>query len=603
MQGARPFDEKRSYFERKSKSLLVSPRALGHRIQWLLLLFSTFTILTNAYFLRFAEDAVSRKLLAYIAVAVTGLWMLARRYGVPRTGKQILGLLRRYSTPILLGLIVAIAFGLRLAGIGYGLPQSYIPDEYDFVHSYLQMIKRGDLNPHWWFHPSLKPYVNVITFVIVFFVKVPSGIWSSVHELTVEDMLYWGRFGAGVLPGTAVVLVSFFMGRRLFGSGVGLIAAALLAVFPGAVEISQYNKPDALLTLMTAVSVLVTLNYLDKGGRALAFACGLAISLTVASKYNGVLVLLPFVLAILLRRGLRSLATSDLYLGAAGSVVGFLIGCPYFIAELPRFLDQVADGLWNYGYGGREGAEGVDNWYTHARYTVAYGTGLLSLLAGLTGLGLALYRLERATAVFLAFPVLYYSFFSSQKIIHAGNLIPVYPFMAILAAYAIHELTAVLASLLHEKVKRLFAERAILTGLLVATLVFPLSVTLALNRSNNTLDTGTVAAQWIEGHFSPGTHFALERNTVVLDGERYQITMESRLINRAIRDYRAEGVQYLIVSSIVYRRYGPDRRQTQNYQKLFNSCPQVAEFKPEEGKLVGPTLRILRVPPEPTKES
>lgn len=62
------------------------------------------------------------------------------------------------------------------------------------------------------------------------------------------------------------------MGCRLFGSGVGLIAAALLAVFPGAVETSQYNKPDALLTLMTAVSVLVTLNYLDKCGKARAFA-------------------------------------------------------------------------------------------------------------------------------------------------------------------------------------------------------------------------------------------------------------------------------------------------------------------------------------------
>ena len=200
--------------------------------------------------------------------------------------------------------------------------------------------------------------------------------------------------------------------------------------------------------------------------------------------------------------------------------------------------------------------------------------------------------------MFLTFPVLYYSFFSSQKIIHAGNLIPVYPFMAILAAYAIHELTAVLASLLHKKVKRRFAERAILTGLLVATLWFPLSVTLALNRSNNTLDTGTVAAQWIEGHFPPGTHFALERNTVVLDGERYQITMESRLINRAVRDYRAEGVEYLIVSSILYQRFSRDHRQTQGYQKLFKICRQVAEFEPQEGKLVGPTLRILRVPPE-----
>ena len=204
---------------------------LGHRIQWLLLLFSTFTILTNAYFLRFAEDTVSRKLLAYIAVAVTGLWMLIRRHGAPRSLAQITRLLRRYSTAILLSFIVATAFALRLSGISYGLPQSYIPDEYDFVHSYLQMLKRGDLNPNWWFHPSLKSYVNVVTYVVVYLINVPKGVWSSVHQLTVEDMLYWGRFAAGVIPGTAVVLVSFFMGRRLYGTGVGLIAAALLAVF------------------------------------------------------------------------------------------------------------------------------------------------------------------------------------------------------------------------------------------------------------------------------------------------------------------------------------------------------------------------------------
>ena len=574
---------------------------MGHRIQWLLLLLSTFTILTNAYFLQFAEDAFSRKLLAYILLAITAAWMLARRYGVPRTASQVLDSLRRYSVPVLLGLIVAIAFGLRLSGISYGLPQSYIPDEYDFVHSYLQMMKRGDLNPHWWYHPSLKSYVNVITFTVVFLVKVSSGVWFSVHELTVEDMLYWGRFGAGVLPGTAVVLVSFFLGRKLFGSGVGLIGAALLAVFPGAVEISQYNQPAALLILMTALSVLVILNYLEKGGRALALSCGLAIGLAAAAKYNGAFVILTFFLAVLFRRGRQSFATSDLYFGAAGSVVGFLIGCPYFIAELPDSLDQVADALWRYGYGGREGVMGVDNWYTHARYSAIFGTGLVSLLACLGGLGLALYRMDRSLAVFLSFPVLYYSYYSSQVIIFAGNMIPVYPFMAILAAFAIRELTSALVSPLSKAVKlpsRFSAEPAILAGLLVVTLWFPLSMTLAHNRTNNMLDTGTVAAQWIEGHFPQGTHVALERSTVVLDPERYKITIESRIINRAVRDYRADGVEYLIVSSTLYQRYSRDHRQTQNYEKLFDICPQIIEFAPKEGQLVGPTLRILRVPPE-----
>ena len=579
---------------------------LGQRIQWLLLLFSTFTILSNAYFLRFAEDAVSRKLLAYIAVAVTGLWMLVRRYGAPRSPAQVMRLLRHYSTAILLSLIVAIAFALRLSGISYGLPQSFIPDEYDFVHSYLQMIKRGDLNPHWWFHPSLKSYVNVVTYVIVYLINVPKGLWSSVHQLTVEDMLYWGRFAAGVIPGTAVVLVSFFMGRRLFGTGVGLMAAALLAVFPGTVEASQYNKPDALLTLMTAVSVLLCLSYLDRGGRALAFSCGVAIGLTVAAKYNGALVLLPFLLAVVLRRGTGFLTTPDLYMGAAGAVAGFFMGCPYFMTDLPRFLDHISEPMFAYGFKGRPGAEGVDNWYTHARYAALYGTGVLALLAGLGGLGLVLYRLGRATAVFLTFPVLYYSFFSTQKVIFPGNIIPVYPFIAILAAYAIHQAASTSDNLLRKRVElpsTLPAKPVLLTGLLVATLWFPIGTSLEHNRTANMLDTGTQVARWIEQEFPPGTDFAVERSTVALDRDRYRITNESRIINRAVRDYRKDGVEYLIVSSIQYRRFGPDHRQTQNYQKLFNICPQVAEFKPEEGKIVGPTLRILRVPPEPTEKN
>ena len=531
------------------------------------------------------------------------LWI--RHYGAPRSFAQIKSLLRRYSTALLLSLIVAIAFALRLSGISYGLPQSYIPDEYDFVHSYLQMLKRGDLNPHWWFHPSLKSYINVVTYMVVYLINVPKGIWSSVHQLTVEDMLYWGRFAAGVIPGTAVVLVSFFMGRRVYGTSVGLIAAALLAVFPGTVEVSQYNKPDALLTLMTAVSVLLSLSYLDRGGKALAFSCGVAIGLTAASKYNGAVVLLPFLLAVVFRHGHRFLTAPDLYLGAAGSVAGFFMGCPYFMTDLPRFLDNISGPMFTYGFIGRASAEGADNWYTHARYAALYGTGILALLASLAGLGMTLHRLERVNAVFLTFPVLYYSFFSSQKIIFPGNLMPVYPFIAILAAYAIQQLASASASFLQDKIKlpsRFSARPVLLTGLIVATLWFPIDMSLQHNRAANMLDTGTDAARWIEEEFPPGTHFAVERSTVVLNDDRYQITNEARIINRAVRDYRAERVEYLIVSSIQYRRFGPDHRQTQNYQKLFNICPQVAEFKPEEGKLVGPTLRILRVPPEPANE-
>jgi hypothetical protein len=48
---------------------------------------------------------------------------------------------------------------------------------------------------------------------------------------------------------------------------------------------------------------------------------------------------------------------------------------------------------------------------------------------------------------------------------------------------------------------------------------------------------------------------------------------------------------------MAYDRYGPEHNQTRSYQKLFALCPVVAEFPPIPGQRVGPTIRILKVPP------
>jgi 4-amino-4-deoxy-L-arabinose transferase-like glycosyltransferase len=435
----------------------------------------------------------------------------------------------------------------------------------------------------------------------VFFLSASSGRWHTVHELTVEDMLYWGRFGVGVVGGTATILVVFFLGRKLFGTRIGLIGAALIAVFPGAVEVSQYNKPDPLLTLLAALSVLVTLAYLNRGGKKLAFVCGIVFGLTVASKYNGALVVLPFALAVVLRHGWRSLVESDLYLGAAGSIVGFTVACPYFLPDFTNFVNQVADGLYNYGFAGREGAEGVDNWYGHARYTVIYGTGSWPLIAGLGGLALVLYRLDAKLAVFITFPVLYYSYYSSQRILFPGNLIPVYPFLAVLAAYGGYEGALRASRVIGRRFKsplRIPIEAPAVLVVLVVLLWFPVNMTLKHNRLRNLPDTGNLARVWIEGRFEPGTYFGVERHTPVLDPERFKVMQHARVIDLGVGHYREEGVEYLIATETAYKRYGPEHRQTRAYERLFGICPLVKEFKPVDGKITGPTVRILRIPEE-----
>jgi hypothetical protein len=570
----------------------------GRLTGWLLLVLSTATILTNAYYLQFLEPTLSRKALGLLIVAATGLWFLVRRFGLPRDRAEVSELWSRARTPVVLALILAVAFSLRYAGAGSGLPQSYIPDEYDYVHSYLVMIKRGDMNPRWWHHPSIQPYVNVAAYLVAYYSQASSGRWPRIHDLQVEDALLWGRVAAGVIPGTLAVLAVFFLGRRMFGTTVGLIASALLAVAPGVVEVSQYNKPDSLLVLFCTLSVLTTLVYLDRGGARLAFAAGAVVGLSVAVKYNAALVLLPFLVAVLFREGLRILQRPDLYLGVLGTVVGFTAGCPYWYPDLPRFLEHVGAGLYNYGYLGLDGASGTDNWYNHASYTVRYGAGLWALLASLLGLAVALYRIDRRIAVFLSYPVLYYGFYSSQKIYFAGNLVPVYPFYAVLAAYGITESLAFASGLLHRQFGAFspWLERAALAVVMVLVLWFPFSMTRMRNHLETLPDTGTLANQWIEANIPPDTSFGVERQTPVLDRARYRVQMESRVINQSVEHYGEAGVQYLIVSSTVYQRFGPEHRQSKAYQRLFESCRLVKEFTPEPGKIMGPTIRILEVP-------
>jgi 4-amino-4-deoxy-L-arabinose transferase-like glycosyltransferase len=577
----------------------AAPAGTRRTARGLIFIGAAAVLLTNAYHLRFLEPTVSRAAVATLLFLLAAGWLVLDHYRLSSPG-ALLKAARRLLIPAMLLAILALAFGLRLWGIESGLPQSYVPDEYDTVHGTLQMAKRGDFNPRWWYYPSLHRYLTLLTYLGVFLARVPAGRWESLQEVQVEDMLYWGRLPS-VVFGTITVLLTFLLARRLWGNGVGLMAAALLAVFPGAVEHSQFNKPDALMHSLAALSVLLVLDYLKEGGTGRALLCGLAIGLTVGAKYNGVLVLIPFLLAVAFRQGREFARGADLPLGLAGSLVGFLAACPYFLADFPRFIDHLAFDLHSYGYAGRPGAEGENNWLHHASYTFRYGAGAGASLAALAGLGLALYRLDRPLAVFLAFPVLYYSHYSSQRINWADNLIAVYPFLAALAALAVDEAARGLAGV---RAGRLAPARPYLAaGVTLILLFFPLVTSVRFNRAATEPDTGNAAREWVNRAFPPGTVFAVERHAPVPDRTRFKVLIESRLISRAVADYRREGVQYLVVSSMVYERFPPEHRQSRAYAKLFEICPLVQEFAPLPGRTSGPTIRILRVPEEGPPEA
>lgn len=409
-------------------------------------------------------------------------------------------------------------------------------------------------------------------------------------------MIYWGRF-LGVVFGTLTVLLTFVVGKHLFDPGVGLTAAALLAVFPGAVEHCQHNKPDVILYFTSLLCVLVCLRYFEKGGRAYAVACGLTMGLVAASKYNGVLVAVVFILAVAFRLKKQMFARADLYIGLGVAALTFIAINPYFMADFPRFLEHVSFDIYSYSYMGRPGAEGVNNWYTHASYISRYGAGLAATLAGIAGLALALYRFEARMLLFLVFPVVFYSHYSSQKINWPGNLITVYPFLAVLAGYAVVKLVNWVLERPRARRYRVTTPYAV-AGVTLLLMLSPLRTSVRLNEQLTLPDTGNQARGWVNGAFPPGTRFAVERHAPVPDRKRFHVLQEARIIMKSVKSYRELGVQYLVVSSQVYDRFGPEHRVTEAYARLFQICPTVKEFEPVKDRVQGPTIRILKIPGE-----
>jgi hypothetical protein len=580
--------------ESESPRPLLKGRKLA-KLEWIAWITALFALLTNGYFLAFLEPLVSRGALVLTVLLAATAVTAARRYRFPSSPESRQRAFRGSLVAAILLAILSLAFGLRLSGIDYGLPQSYVSDEYDFVASALTRLKRGDFNPRWWHYPSLQPYLCSATYLAVFLHQVPEGRWSSIQQVVEEDMLYWGRF-LSVCFGTATVLLTFALGRHLYGTGVGLMAAALLSVFPGVVEHSQYNKPDAVLYFMVVASVLVTLLYFEKRSVARAAACGVAIGFVVSTKYNGVLVVIPFLLAVALALGRRLLVRPDLYVGLGAAALTFLVLNPFFLPDFPRAVDHIASEMYNYAFLGRPGVEGENNFWNHARYTAGFGAGLLPALFGLLGVILLLRRADARTAIFLSYPVAHYAHYSAQKINWPGNLIAFFPFLAIAGAYAVNE---IVGAFLRSR-ERYTAYAPLACAGLVGVLAFsPLLESRAHNARLNVPDAGNLAREWIDATFPPGTAFAVERHAPVPDRRKFHVQIEARIAGKPLSEYSRLGVQYLVVSSMVYERFGANHKMTKAYQELFRLSRLVKEFGPIEGRLQGPTIRVLAVPVTP----
>ena len=491
--------------------------------------------------------------------------------------------------------IIVVAAVLRFWALGAGIPYSIGVDEPELMNRAVQMMRSGDFNPRFFDYPGLYIHMQLVVASIRFLFGATTGQWQSLNQVTPTDFYLWGR-AITALMGTATVVLVYLIGMR-WGTRYAALSAGLLAVMPIHVRESHYILTDVPATFFVTLTFLLSLRA-NEQERAQAFAvAGAAAGLAAATKYPGALALLLPLLAVWMTPGTRPsrLVATGATLGAF--LATFLIAAPYTVLDLPGFLNGYAR-LAGY-YNRRELAEAAGVTYLKHLRNALHWPAFLMVLAGLV---LGIVRAARGPGrvrwtLAVVFPVVYFWLISRQTLVFGRYLIPLIPFVCVLAASAVVSGVSLLRRFDIPRAPR----TALIAGLTVAALLPPAIQAVSFNMMIMRTSTVEQAHEWILENIPAGSKIAIETRVLVLEPQAYKTTNVPRLVMDfrgpgAYQEYVSQGFQYVVASS---QAFGPplsapheNTELYKAYMNLFEQSRELIRFAPDDSH-PGPEIRIF----------
>ncbi|HLJ02711.1 MAG TPA: glycosyltransferase family 39 protein [Solirubrobacteraceae bacterium] len=343
-----------------------------------------------------------------------------------------------------LAFVLAGTFLLRVWGIKQGLPYSYNVDEATHFVPRAIAFSAHDLNPHYFLNPPGYTYLLYVVFELWF------GSADAVARVYASDptsVFVVARVVAAVL-GTASVWLLYFAGARMFGRTVGLLAAAVMAVAFLPVFYSHLALNDVPALAPVALSLYGTAGVIRFGRRRDYVIAGVGVGLAAATKYTGGIVVVCLLVAALQDAfSGRALHSVRRLIGAGLlAVLAFVVANPYALLHFSEFWSGVqqqaslaagADPV-------KLGSHG--NGVAYYLWTLTWGFGWVPALGALGGALLLLARRRIGMAlVLIPAPIAFTIFMGGQQRFFGRWLMPIFPILALLAAYGTVELIRRLA--------------------------------------------------------------------------------------------------------------------------------------------------------------
>lgn len=332
-------------------------------------------------------------------------------------------------------ILFLLALGLRLVGIGWGLPndlrnQSLHPDE--------QLIYLvGTQTPY--FRPGFYNYGSLYFSVLHFandagmsYGWIPVGDDVPISE-TMKAGIKTGRIVSAVSGAVTVSLV-FATLLLITGSLGSFVGGFAMLVAPAHVVHSRFQTTDVFATMLIALAAYLLIRAVQSEGapswKRIA-GIGIVIGLAAGTKYAGILMLVPAAFVFWKTR-----ADFKQYAALVGSTAaGFLIATPGVLIETTAFLRgftyEIAHSAEGHGLVFVDTPHGIIYQFLNS----AEAFGLVPMLFGIAGLAWAAVAKKSWAVASVLFFIIYYVMVGMSDVKFLRYVFPLLPFLALGLGY------------------------------------------------------------------------------------------------------------------------------------------------------------------------
>jgi 4-amino-4-deoxy-L-arabinose transferase-like glycosyltransferase len=532
----------------------------------------------------------------------------------------------------MLAAILMVAFGLRLYNLDFGLPSLYDPDEPLFVVKAAELLTDGTLNPRWFGHPGTTTiYLTSLVCIVVFLGGMIGGSWSSIHDFTQAafadpGLIFLPARFAMVLIAVTSVWLTYRVGRRLHGASCGLVAAALLALNALHISWSQVIRTDIQASMFMLGALYFSIGIARTGRQKDYIRAGVLTGVAIATKWPAATVFVAVIGASIAQARARPEARREELrkLGLAGvtAVAALLIASPFLLLDWQTVMSDLS-GEARPVHLGHTGHGFWGNLVSYLQLQVAGSMGWIAMPLIAAGIAISAIRSTAARYTLLPAAIAFLCIISKQQLIWARWILPLLPMLTIFAAVALVWISDRIA-------RPLRMSPAVTTAILMIAAAIPafLNTLGAIREREN--DTRAMAAEWAKRHVPAGSTVALEHLELALRDQPWKILFPIgqagcidgiKALQTGVRyddvNRDRKGAPIVDLGNIADEKLGSCRadysilsyydlylteaqafpKQISTYRKLLNGQRTVAVFRPKQGSIGGPTIRIVTSAP------